>query len=160
MYRNFIDSKSMIIELRNVVEKWKENQSNDLHSDVTYQQICRIVQQWVEHYVRLDFWNDAPLLELILEIISYLPDIASSRLKKLLEFKLSECAEQEYRKPKRKESMPILERNPIGDLISINPLDIAQQITLLEFEMLQEIDPADCISSSSRFIFLFFFSFF
>lgn len=150
MYRNFVDSKTILEELKTVVVKWKKTKKGkDLHNDATYQQICRILQQWIEHYVRLDFWNDAPILERILEIISFLPEIASLRLQKLLEFKLSECAEQEYRKPKRQESVPTIERNPV-DILSMNPLEIAQQFTILEAEMFQEIDPVQCISSSSR----------
>ena len=91
------------------------------------------------------------MLESLLETISFLPSIASTRLKALLEFKLSECAEQEYRKPKRQETALILERQII-ELQSESPQDIAQQLTLLEFEMLQEIDPVQCISSASRFV--------
>lgn len=153
MYRNFVECKTIVGELKVVIQKWKQSKGNDLHNDATYQQICRILQQWIEHYVRLDFWNDAPILERILEVISFLPEIAACRLKKLLEFKLSECAEQEYRKPTRKDSLPIfIEKNPIVDILAMNPLDIAQQLTLLEFEMLQEIDPVQCISSASRFL--------
>lgn len=149
MYRNFTDSNQLVIELRKVVQLWIEKKTEDLHHDPIYQQICRIVQQWIEHYFILDFWKNAALLEKILEIISFLPSIASFRLQKLLEFKLSDCAEIAYRKPNRKETVALGVEHQI-DLYSLSSIDVAKQLTILEFEMFQEIDPARVISSTDR----------